>query len=212
MQEAGFLPLFRFTASTKRDKYHVPADYAQETSLYFFLPGKGFIVHIACSEHIDKYGYRQWWNMHTYLQLDISAMISHEVREICPEHRGNSRFFMDDCEPLEHMLGSVPELLEPLRYTDSNHVVASHDDTYGWAAEYSSRETPLCVEQLVTTIVRLREHFGQFLEPKIAEGFSVFSFTNTYAWPGIDERFWRSFPKGLLLGITTGRIRELPSR
>lgn len=210
MQEAGYNLLYRFTASTDQDHHHVPVTYAQETSLLFYLPGKGYLVHMALSEDFDRHGYRWWWNLSTYLQLDTSAMIKHEVLNICRNHTHEPDFFMADCEPLQHLLQPVPEMFEPMRYTNGNHVAGWGEELYGWAGEYSDK-TPLTPEQLVAIVTRIQKHFAAFLEPKIVERFNASTFVNTYAWPGIEERFWRSFPRRILREVAD-RPQGIPPR
>jgi hypothetical protein len=197
--------LYQFTAATGRDAYHVPAQYAQETTHFFYLPDRGFLVQLALSEHIDQEDlYRCWWSGAAYLQLDTHAMIEYEVYHVCPQHEG-PRFFMDDCEPLSHVMGNVrEELLKPFRWVGNSRVLDEEEDSYGWQFE---RSGPLTVAQLTTFVDGLRTHFSPFLKPTLSYNFSVFCFTNDYAWPNIRKRFWRNFPTRLLKELVPGRIR-----
>lgn len=204
MDTAGFIRMYQFTASTDHDTYHVRAQYAQETTHFFYLPDRGFLVQLALSEHIDEEGeYGCWWSGAVYLQLDQYEMIAFQVRHICPQHRG-PQFFMDECEPMDHIFANVEGLLEPFRITGSSRVMDDEEGSYGWQFEHTG---PLTVSQLVTFVDGLCTHFGPFLQPTLSHNFSVFGFTNDYAWPDIRKRFWRSFPTRLLKPLVPGRIR-----
>ncbi len=202
MTAAGFARMYQFTATTDRDVYHVPAQYAQETTHFFHLPDHGFLVQLSLSEHIDQEGrYDCWWSGAVHLQLDIKEMIAYEVYYLCSNHK--PRFFMDDCVPLGHVMGNIDALLVPFRDRGTASF-NDDDDSYSWKLAHSG---PLTVAQLVTFVDGLSTHFGPFLQPKLAYNFDAFSFTNDYAWPEIRERFWRSFPTRLLKQLVPGRIR-----
>jgi hypothetical protein len=211
MADAGFTRMYQFTATTDQDAYHVPIQYAQQTTHFFYLPDRGFLVQFALSEDIDKEGqYRSWWDGAVYLQLGTRAMIEHEVYNVCPQHDG-PQFFMDSCEPLGHIMGDdvIDELLAPFQTRGGSRVMDfNYDDSYGWLLERSGfKEDALTVDQIVRVATGLRDHFAPFQLPKLSHDFSAWFFISEYAWPGIRERFWRSFPTRLLKQLVPGRIR-----
>lgn len=209
MTKVGFGRMHEFCATTDRDQYHVSARYAQETNHFFYLPGKGFLVHLALAECIDDHSdtYQLWWSGAVYLELDTYAMIEYEVRHVCPNHEG-PQFFMDGCEPLGHVMGNIDELLEPFGSQGSSRFLDRSNDSYGWQIECAGL---LTVEQLVTFVNGLADHFGPFLLPTLSRNFSVFGFTNTYSWPSIRGRFWKEFPTRLLKEMVPGRITHCES-
>lgn len=203
MKAAGFVQMYQFHATTDRDVYHVPAQYAQETTHFFYMSERGFLVKLALAEHIDEQGeYRSWWSGGVYLELDRREMITFEVLHLCSQHDSW------DCAPLEHLMDNLDELLAPFQCRGGNRMHDSVDgeaDSFGWKFDCSGA---LTIDQLVAYCDGLRTHFGPFLKPTLSHDFSVFTFTNRYAWPKIDERFWRGFPTRLLKALVPGRIRD----
>jgi hypothetical protein len=203
MEAAGFTLMYRFQATTDRDTYHVPVQYAQKTAHFFYVPSCGFIVQLELSEGIDEQGhYSLWWNAAVYLQLDEMEIVKYEVHHICPQHRG-PRFFMDDCKPMGHVFGNLSRILEPFWKHGNSRVMDDEEGSYGWTLEHSG---PLTVAQLVGFVDGLYTHFGPFLKAKLSHNFNAFYFAHEYAWPGIRPRFWRSFPTRLLKELVPGRI------
>lgn len=215
MKSAGFVPMHYFVATTDHDVFHVPAMYAQETTYFFYLPDRGFLVKLALSELIDEQDeYRSWWSGAVWLELDSQAMLEYEIKAdyVCRLHWEPWLSTMDGCNcvPLSHVMGSVGRLLQPFRIHSTSRFDDDRD-SYGWKLVRSSVDSPLTIAQLVTFVDGLRTHFGLFLKPKLTLNFSAFGFTNDYAWPGIHERFWRQFPNRLLKQIAPGGIISLKS-
>jgi len=198
MKRLGLPLMYPFRMDTDRDKYHVSAQYARETSRLFYRPDAGFLVNISLAEQLGEDGnYSSWWSCHLYLSLDDTSMIRHEVFNVCPGHTSE---YMFDCEPLEHMLGDIAELVSPWRLVGGSVFVGVRE----WELE-----AHLGIPEIVSMLERVLRRFDGFFLPKLGDGrgISVFSLTNNYAWPHCRERYWRSFPTRILRERTNGRIR-----
>src|SRR6266496_5053481 len=182
MQAAGLTRMYEFTASTDRDPYHVDAEYAQETNHFFYREEHGFLVRLALCEDIDKQGrYRCWWTGRIFTNLDSQAMIEYQV-DTCEHWRSGG--FMEECEPFEHILGNIKELMCPFRVHNHFHFRDEYDQ-YAWSIEYD-HDNNLSIGQLVTMLEGLLTHFGPFLQPTLGQNFDAWEFTNTFAWPHIE--------------------------
>jgi hypothetical protein len=200
MRDLGLELLYKFQISSKQHQYHVDiVREARETMLFFYLPGKAFIIEINLHERVDHRGeFSAYWTIDLYVHWDMRRIVQAESHKRHEEGRLGEDFtfgVLDETPPhLGFRLtgGSPGSMLDDyLHHFHFEPEVKCEQDS---AMDHS---------ELGAVIKSQIEHcspwvFDQFQAELWA------NFAPSYTFPGIEQRFWKGFPVGRLRTLVRG--------
>lgn len=207
---SGMKFLAKVTVTSEDTPYHVGADFARSTSLFFHRPGKALIVQLElheCYGFLDGGDYDFHWSLE-FLCEESYVLWQERLRQKAAEEQAIGIFTE---ESLLHEAKGAWMLLETKGLHNGGGYRGSGFVAPGWEIHRNfclERETidqheRMSPEMVVSPIITAVKQ----VEPTLSNSFhelSVWSFAPAYDFPGCEPLFWRRFP--------TRRLRLLADR
>lgn len=201
---AGLKFLAKVTITSSDSRYHVGADYARVTSLFFHRPGKALIVQLDFDEH---YGFMDgdydfYWSFEFFCE---EAKVLWEKR--IDKKIEEAEIDFDD----NYDVVGAWELLEAEGLNGAGGSRSSHPKHPGWeihrefclSGETIDRRKRMSPEVVAAPIIAAAKQVEPALGDKFHE-LSAWGFCPSYVFPGCEPIFWSRFP--------TRRLRLLADR
>jgi hypothetical protein len=182
MKRGGYEMLGRVAIDSNDRKYHVPALFARDTSLFFRLHGKKLIVQMSFCENVrEGSGYSCHWHIRAYM---VFKPIHALVKMTYDPDRS-----MFDGSPLDDIpiYGRDSKLMPGKSYGgscngDERHILYE-----------LSKEESCDSGGMAETIVRALAEVDRFVCDGAFKRLQVTNFPPHYVFPGSERTFWQRF-------------------
>lgn len=185
MNEIGLSLLSQVAMDTNDFKYHVGANYARDTRLFFHRSGSNCFIVLSFNElEWDDGSIHQHWHIMINVELKEVPFVPMDFDEISLDEEGD--------EPEED--GEDPKCPGFYHAGWSMH----HGMTHTWNLEQSdsyTRENVLEPLQLAKSVSGLLGSIGENLVKAPFKELQVTSWTPEYCFNGCGELFWERFRK-----------------